>query len=72
MGAAVVRGQHRHGEHLRVAQVRQAMAALAQQLHGVVNHDVSRYNQIVVHGSSAGYSCHGITVVSSAGSMNGN
>ena len=55
--AVILRGEHRDGEHLRVAQAGQTVAPLPQRFHRVINHDVNRYNQSVVHGSSVGYSC---------------
>ncbi len=39
---------------------------------GYMTHDVHRYHQSVVHGSSVGYSCHRTTVVSGLGPMNAN
>jgi len=72
MIAKIERGKDGHREHLRVAHASQAMAAMPYRFHRVVNHDIDRYNQGVVHKSSFGLHCRQATVVSSLGLMCGN
>jgi hypothetical protein len=72
LSSAFQTGDDRSADMHPTGQFPQAMAAMVNQLHRVVNHHVDRYNQGVVYGSSAAYTCRQATVVSSFGPMRGN
>ena len=63
---------HRHGQDLRVADLRQAMAPVPQRPHHRVDHHVGRYNQVAVHVPSLRESGAQATPVSAWRHMNGN